>query len=104
MDTVFIPFFIGSRAFPTPPWKIVTFWDSTEDKTLENSLSHLTLEMPLNHLGFDLIYYDIEEALPSLENRPDVAAVLLCFRDGTKMNDPIRFLKWQKGPSTLERR
>lgn len=76
------------------PRRVLTFWDSQEDRMLENSLSHRTLEMPLNYLGLDVIYYDIQKPLPDISKRQDILGIILCFDETTKMQDPNAFIEW----------
>ncbi|MBS0646753.1 MAG: hypothetical protein JSR97_09235 [Verrucomicrobia bacterium] len=76
------------------PRKIVAFWDSLADGVVEDSLIHRTLEMPLNYLGFELEYYDVQHALPNLTPRQDVGGVLICFKEDTRVRDPEVFINW----------
>ncbi|MCX6989704.1 MAG: hypothetical protein NTX49_01365 [Chlamydiae bacterium] len=76
------------------PRKIIGFWDSIIDKTPEDSLIHRTLEMPLNHLGIDVIYYDIQAPLPNVTGEGDILGILLCFQGATKMKNPKAFIEW----------
>ncbi len=76
------------------PRHILAFWDSKVDLQLENSLAHKFLEMPLNHLGFDLIYVDIHDSLPNLAQYNDLCGILICFQEETKMQKPETFIDW----------
>jgi polysaccharide biosynthesis protein PelA len=88
---LFIPFSLQAN---TMQRRVVTFWDSTIDKRVDNSLVHKVAELPLNHIGIDLIYYDIHEPLPDLSQRDDILGVLLCFLETTRMKDPKSFIGW----------
>lgn len=76
------------------PRTVIGFWDSIVDKTPDNSLIHITLEMPLNHLGIDVVYYDIQKPLPDVSNDDSILGVLLCFNGNVKMADPKGFIEW----------
>jgi len=74
--------------------KVIAFWDSYKGALLEDSITHPTLEMPLNYLGIDVIYHDLQETLPSLSNEDDILGILISFKDGYSMDDPREFLEW----------
>jgi len=76
------------------PRHILTFWDSKVDLHIEDSLPHRLLEMPLNYLGFDLIYADVHDPLPDMSQRYDVCGILLCFQDKTAVKDPSKLIDW----------
>ena len=73
---------------------VIAFWDSKVDQFLENCLVHTTLEMPLNYLGLDVEYFDIQKPLPHLENRNDVLGVIICFQEGTIAPNPKALIEW----------
>lgn len=76
------------------PRRIIAFWDSIVDQNVDDCLVHRTLEMPLNYLGLDVIYYDIQQPLPNLSMQKDVRGILLCFQESTKMPNPKAFIEW----------
>lgn len=86
-----LPFLLFGELFPR---KVIGFYDSRTKGTVEDSMVHLTLELPLNHLGFDVEYYDIQKDLPDLSNRNDVRGILVCFKDGVTMPNPAGFIEW----------
>jgi hypothetical protein len=73
---------------------IIAFWDSIVDESTDECLVHHILEMPLNHLGLKVIYYDIQKPLPDLSERHDIRGVLVGFHSSTKMKDPKAFIEW----------
>lgn len=73
---------------------LIGLWDSQVDGEIEKSLVHRNLEMPLNYLGFDILYYDVHDVLPELAGRKDVAGILICFQDATAIKDPEGFIEW----------
>lgn len=76
------------------PRQVIGFWDSAVDSIIEDGLIHRTLEMPLNYLGIDVLYHDIQSPLPDISQRDDVLGFVVCFQEGTKMKDPKAFLEW----------
>lgn len=74
--------------------KVLAFWDSHKNMVVEDSLAHKTLEMPLNHLGLDVIYADIQQTPPDLSKMEKIRGIILCFQEGTKIKDPNGFIEW----------
>jgi len=75
---------------------ILAFWDSSVDKIVEDSIVHRTLEMPLNHLGLDLIYQDIHKPLPALSENDGIRGILICFSKATTIDNPEQFINWAR--------
>ena len=78
------------------PRKIVALYKTSKDVPgLNWSKIHLYAEMPLNYLGLDIEYYDINNGLPNdIINRADVRGVLTWFNSGTIIDKPYEYLKW----------
>lgn len=91
---LFILLFPFSLIAENIPRHVLAFWDSSIDKAVENSLIHRTLEMPLNYLGLDVIYADTQKNLPDIAGRTDICGIIICFREGTSMEDPKAFIEW----------
>lgn len=81
--------------------KIVAFWDSKTEKIIDDSLVHKTLEMPLNFIGLDAVYHDIQEPLPKLSKDDGVRGILISFPDTTSMPDPQAFIEWAIAASDM---
>lgn len=73
---------------------IIAFWDSVVDESVDNCLTHKILEMPLNYVGLNAIYFDIQKPLPDLSERHDVRGILVGFHTATRMKDPQAFIEW----------
>lgn len=73
---------------------ILAFWDSVVEKIVEDSLVHRTIEMPLNHLGLDVVYHDINAPLPILSKTDGIRGVVVCFPISTAMKSPEQFIEW----------
>ncbi len=73
------------------PRSLVTLYNSkTQDQRFTSS--HLYLEMPANHLGYRMIYLDINEPLPELPN--SVSAIVLWLDDGEVIPNTEQYLNW----------
>ncbi len=73
---------------------LAALYDSHVEPTPRASNIHNFLEMPANHLGYDINYYDIHSPLPALGD--DVAGVVIWFNPGTKVPDIHAYLNWLK--------
>lgn len=76
------------------PRVVIALYDSRVTPKIQLSLAHSLAEMPLNHLGLKLEYYDVNSALPAIAAREDVRGVLSWFNTETRLNDPEKYLKW----------
>jgi len=56
--------------------------------------THLFAEMPLNHLGFDLVYRNIDEDLPKLDSLQDFRGILTWFKGADEVPDPAEYCEW----------
>jgi hypothetical protein len=74
------------------PRTVIAVYDPAQTK-LELTAAHRMAEMPLNHLGIQLEYHDVNK-LPDLSNRADVRGILSWFPPGTRMKDPKGYLAW----------
>jgi polysaccharide biosynthesis protein PelA len=84
------PFFAGEELSR----RIVAFWDSKTDNSLDFALSRVLYEMPLNYLGLDVEFYDIQKPLPNLSQRKDVRGVLISLNPVAAMSHPVEFIDW----------
>jgi hypothetical protein len=75
------------------PRTVIALYDDNGNGTM-TSYVHTLAEMPLNHLGLTVEYYDIHKPLPDIAKRQDVRGVLTWFFPYTKMKDPEAYLKW----------
>lgn len=76
------------------PRQVIGFWDSIDDKTPDDCLIHRTAEMPLNYLGFDVVYHDIQKPLPILSKEDGICGILLYLQVGAKAADPQSVIEW----------
>jgi polysaccharide biosynthesis protein PelA len=81
--------------------RVISFWDSKTDDSLEESYAAKMVELPLNYLGLDVEYYDIKNPLPDLSKRTDVRGIVICFNEAVRMQDPIGFINWATGAIDL---
>ncbi len=75
------------------PRTIIAFYDGKASEYIETNI-HTLVEMPLNHLGLKVEYYDIHKPLPEIASRKDVRGVLTWLYFDTKMENPEAYLKW----------
>ncbi len=74
------------------PRQLVAFYDSKEESTVRFNLIHRFLEMPANHLGYNIQYHDINEPMPELGD--DVRGIILWFYGGMEIPEPKKYLSW----------
>lgn len=70
---------------------LIALYDSTESN-IRMTFTHRFLEMPSNHLGFNIIYYDVNKPLPQITE--DVAGVIIWFSPGYSVPDADSYLNW----------
>ncbi len=78
------------------PRKVIAIYKISEDVPgLKWSNIHRYAEMPLNYLGLDIEYYDIDNGLPeNINKRGDVRGVITWFNSGVIIDKPYEYLKW----------
>ena len=74
------------------PREIVAVYDANVEGDPRYTLIHQFLEMPLNHLGFKLVYHDINQPLPPLAD--SVRGIVIWFLSDTKIDEPSALFKW----------
>lgn len=75
---------------------ILALWDSrAEDEGIRLSRVHRLAEMPLNYLGLDVRYHDVNDPLPDLSEMDDVRGVLTWIVSN-EHDDPEKFLRWSE--------
>lgn len=57
---------------------------------------HLHAEVVLNHLGLEVVYRRVEEALPKFEELHGYRGILTWFRGTGAISDPTRYCRWGK--------
>ncbi|HEX2839982.1 hypothetical protein [Hyphomicrobium sp.] len=72
--------------------EILALYDSDHESDVANSRLHRFAEMPLNHLGYHLLYHDVNEPLPEPKSLMGYAGVMSWFADPLK--NPFPFLGW----------
>jgi hypothetical protein len=74
------------------PRVLVALYDAREESSPRTTQIHRFLEMPANHLGFDIHYYPVNDTLPKLND--DVAGIVLWFNNGTEVPEAKSYLSW----------
>jgi polysaccharide biosynthesis protein PelA len=77
----------------TTPRTILALVDLREEKTIRLSRIHGMVEMPLNHLGLLVVYWDVADGLPDLERYPDLRGVVTWFA-GEPFDDVGAYIAW----------
>lgn len=89
---VSLAFLSVARAEAPMPRTIYALYDGNETQDIRTTNIHQFAEMPLNHLGYRLSYYDVNEPLPAYDD--SIAAVMLWFVSGTEVENPEALLTW----------
>ncbi|RFC63444.1 hypothetical protein DYI37_10425 [Fulvimarina endophytica] len=70
---------VGAASAARVDRTVIALYDSTLEPTPSDTLIHTNAEMPLNHLGFVLDYYDVSQDLPSRDALGEADGVLTMF-------------------------
>src|ERR1700738_1947585 len=73
--------------------EILAVYDSREEPRPDQTRIHRFAEMPLNHLGFVLTYWDVNAGLPGPDRTETIRGVITWFRRAP----PPRFFFWGEG-------
>ena len=73
------------------PRTIVAFYDGRQFGDVNDTPIHQWMEMPLNHLGLKVRYYDVNGPLP--EPSKDIRGILTAFT-ASSMAHPQAFIEW----------
>jgi polysaccharide biosynthesis protein PelA len=73
---------------------ILALFDGGEEKSPDQTRLHRLLEMPLNHLGYQLTYWDIRNGLPPLPQARNYRAVATWFDE--RIPEPAAYLSWAR--------
>lgn len=76
---------------------VIAVYDSKQEKQISGSMLHLYAETPLNHLGYRLLYQDVNQPLPDLSQRSEVAGVVTWLLPGVSVKDPKGYIRWLQG-------
>jgi hypothetical protein len=72
---------------------ILVLYDGTYGDEIKFLPVHVIVEMPLNHLGLVVRYWDIRTGMPPADQLKDVRGILTWFH-ADAMADPVTFLRW----------
>lgn len=73
--------------------KVLALVDIREEETVRLTRIHSMAEMPLNHLGLDVVYWDVGKGLPDLAQWPDLRGVLTWFANDP-FHNPRDYIAW----------
>ena len=75
---------------------IIALYKASETPTgIVHHPLHRFLEMPLNHLGLKVVYWNIEEGLPDLKNYTDLKGFISWYLSD-EMENPKNYIQWAK--------
>ena len=72
--------------------ELLALYDSTQEATPDRTRIHRYLELPLNHLGLTVTYWDLANGPPEPEMVKRHRAVITWF--GERIADPTTYLDW----------
>ncbi len=71
---------------------LLALYSSKDSDGAMNSLNHMFLEMPANHLGLNMHYVDVEKPLPEVGE--DVRGIVVWLAAGRYVKNPSAYLDW----------
>ncbi|MBK1838346.1 hypothetical protein JHL17_13060 [Azospirillum sp. YIM B02556] len=77
----------------TVPRTILALVDLREESTIRLSRIHTMVELPLNHLGLSVVYWNVADGLPDLSRYPDLRGVVTWFA-GEPFADVGAYVAW----------
>ncbi|MEQ1697622.1 MAG: hypothetical protein ABL901_17445 [Hyphomicrobiaceae bacterium] len=80
---------------------VLALYDSADEPTPDKTRIHKFLEMPLNHLGYRLTYWDLKRGTPSPEITLKHAAAVSWFGDA-KLANAAGYFKWAAWASRMK--
>jgi len=81
---------IASGALPRA---VLALYDSRDDTDVRDTLVHRHANMPLNHLGLTVHFWDMRQGLPDAARLEGVRGVLTWFESNV-IDDPRAYLRW----------
>lgn len=84
---------LSSNAISNVQRHILALYSGAESEEIAFHPLHLYAELPLNHLGFVLKYWDIDNGLPNFEDIKDCKAIITWFLNG-QLKKPLDYIKW----------
>jgi hypothetical protein len=83
----------AATAQQTVPRTILALVDLREESTIRLSRIHTMAELPLNHLGLSVVYWNVADGLPDLSRYPDLRGVVTWFA-GEPFPDVVAYVGW----------
>ncbi|WP_431859075.1 polysaccharide deacetylase family protein [Azospirillum sp.] len=80
-------------AAQTVPRTVLALYDGREEPKIKQSRIHSMVEMPLNHLGLTVAYWDVANGLPDPGAYPDLRGVVTWFAS-EPFEDPAAYVAW----------
>ncbi|MCG5242526.1 hypothetical protein ACIU1J_18155 [Azospirillum doebereinerae] len=83
-------------AEPVVPRTVLALVDLREEEIIRLTRVHSLVEMPLNHLGLSVVYWNVADGLPDLSRYPDLRGVLTWFT-GEPFANAEAYIAWAAG-------
>lgn len=83
----------AAEAGDAVPRKILALVDLREESVVRLTRLHSMAEMPLNHLGLDVEYWNAADGLPDLRGRRDLRGIITWFA-GDPFDRPRDYVDW----------
>ncbi len=87
---------VPARAESAIPRKILALYDASTVTDVFYTLIHLHAEMPLNYLGMDVVFRDVNQPLPAESDMAGYRGVITWFNKKDQVNNPQEFCGWAK--------
>lgn len=81
------------RPRETETRKVLALVDQREEEIIRLTRLHSMAEMPLNHLGLDVVYWDVGKGLPDLSQWPDLRGIVTWFANDP-FDQPRDYVNW----------
>ena len=75
------------------PRTVLALVDLREEKVIRLTRLHSMVEMPLNHLGLSVVYWNVADGLPDLSRYPDLRGIVTWFA-GEPFADARAYIAW----------
>lgn len=84
----------SSAAAQEIPRKILALYDSSSVTDVFFTRLHQHAEMPLNYLGMDVVYRDVNQPLPAEVDMAGYRGIITWFSKRDQINDPADYCRW----------
>ncbi|MEK6544701.1 MAG: hypothetical protein AABZ44_09740, partial [Elusimicrobiota bacterium] len=76
--------------------KVISFYDVTTSSDPFFTPAHLFAEMPLNHLGIEVVHWPLQQGMPDDAAMQGVRGILTWFTQPSLIGDPDAYCRWMR--------